>query len=181
MRKSSRCSSAVPHTPKHRHRFTLPADFGSSNLLRIWEVRLWIRLYTLSQVFTGFWITSMEFTSDGLPVGASWDRMERSSTYSRLKEQTPFLGICTHKPSGSRPVWTPGPSAWSHVAWSSPSAGSLSKSHCHCPVVHSCWHFSPSEPGLELILLLEPVDPANKTTKAESSSSRSSKLWHPNP
>lgn len=56
--------------------FTLPADLGSSSLLRICEVRLCIRPYTLSQVLTGFSITFIEFTNDGLPVGASWNTME---------------------------------------------------------------------------------------------------------
>lgn len=39
--------------------------------MRICEVRLWMRAYTLSQVLTGFCMTFMEFTSDGLPVGAN--------------------------------------------------------------------------------------------------------------
>ena len=50
-----------------------PADLGSSSLLRIWEVRLWMRAYTLSQVFTGFSMIFIELTRDGLPVGASWN------------------------------------------------------------------------------------------------------------
>lgn len=56
----------------HVHESTrLPADVGSSSLFLIWDVRLWMRAYTLSQVFTGLCMTSMELTRDGLPVGAN--------------------------------------------------------------------------------------------------------------
>lgn len=58
------------------YRFSVPADLGSSSLFRICDVRLWMRAYTLSQVLTGFSMTFMEFTSDGLPVGANWDTIE---------------------------------------------------------------------------------------------------------
>lgn len=48
-----------------------PADLGSSSLFWIWQMRLWIRLYTLSHVLTGFSTAFIEFTIEGLPVGAS--------------------------------------------------------------------------------------------------------------
>lgn len=62
-------------------------------------------------------------------------------------------------PSRSSLMQNLDPSAWSHGVWLSPSAGSQSMSHCHCPVAHSCWHFWPSGPKLALTLLQEQASP----------------------
>lgn len=50
----------------------LPDDLGSSIRCLIWEVKLCIKEYTLSQVFTGFLIRCIDLIREMLPDGVSY-------------------------------------------------------------------------------------------------------------
>ena len=59
----------------------LPDDLGSSIRCLIWEVKLCIKEYTVSQVFTGFLIKCIDLIREMLPDGVSYKWIEYTFLY----------------------------------------------------------------------------------------------------
>lgn len=74
----------------HSKKKYLPDDLGSSIRCLIWEVKLWIKEYTLSQVFTGFLIKCIDLITEMLPDGVSykWIRKYFLNGYVPLSKRT---------------------------------------------------------------------------------------------